>query len=63
MLFFEQVKIRFDAEEATSELSRLKLISTVGTGYTACEMEEAFRVLEMHWSTLLLSRKEAMLRD
>jgi hypothetical protein len=58
-----QVKIRFDAEEAISELSRLNLISAVGTGYKACEMGEAFRILERHWSTLLLLRKETMQRD
>ncbi len=52
-----QVKIRFDAEEAMSELSRLKLVSEVESGYKACSTQEGFRTLEDHWDRLLLSRK------
>jgi len=54
------VKIRFDAAEAISELSRLNLISEVGTGYKVRGTDEAFHTLEEHWGKLLLQRKEAV---
>lgn len=54
-----QVKIRFDAAEALSELDRLGLVSKEGKGYKLCSTKRAIDVLKDHWEDLLLDAKHA----
>lgn len=49
-----QVKIRFDAAEALSELDRLGLVDCRGDECAACRPSEGLARLKKHWDSLLL---------
>ena len=51
---FLQVRIRFDANEALSELTRLGLASQSSDGIVACQPSEGVSKLTEHWTGLLL---------
>lgn len=54
-----QVKIRFDAAEACTELQRLGLVTSSDHGFSPCSAKEALIVLKDHWDDLLLDVKHA----
>ena len=54
-----QVKIRFDAAEALSELQRLNLVTETSDGFWPCSTRDALDVLKDHWEDLLLDAKHA----
>ena len=54
-----QVKIRFDAAEALSELERLSLVTKDSQGFRPCSTKQGLDVLKDHWDELLLDAKHA----
>ena len=54
-----QVKIRFDAAEALSELERLDLVTKTSKGFRSRHPQQALGVLKDHWDELLLNAKHA----